>query len=38
MLAGRSESSPGGCLSKTQVPAQLVRGCIGAEAWPVLER
>ena len=28
---GRSESSSSDCLSKTQVPAQLVRGCIGAE-------
>ena len=29
---GRSESFPSDCLSKTQVPAQLARGCIGAEA------
>jgi len=29
---GRSERIPSDCLSKTQVPAKLVRGCIGAEA------
>ena len=29
---GRSKRILGDCLPKTQVPAQLVRGCIGADA------
>jgi len=29
---GRSKRIPSDCLPKTQVPAQLERGCIGADA------
>ena len=34
-FGGRSESLPADCLSKTQVPANPKRGCIGAETCPV---